>query len=294
MGSTLDRLSVLANRARRALPSYLVRPERILARLRAMRRPSSLAFRKVDYLGMCLLVLENEDIGWQIASGEGFEEAELMALDRLLRPTDVCLDVGGNVGVYATYFGRRVPQGRVFSFEPIPLNAGLVEVNAALNHCENVVVVRCALADREGISDFVVGRDAAYSSLRSTGRVPDGEVRKVRVTTLDSWLQTAHVEPNVLKIDVEGAELAVVRGAIALLRDTTRRPRLIMVEANRQNQAAYHSEPEELVRFLQDLGYTSHSILETGGVSPGWPSPGAVEDVLFMSQPLGLDTAVKS
>jgi len=285
MRSTVDRLRVLVTRAGRALPTYLAQPERLLDRLWAMQKPSSLTFRKVEYFGMSLLVLENEDIGWQIASGTGFEKAELMVLDGLLLPTDVCLDVGGNIGVYAVYFGRRVPKGRVFSFEPIPLNAGLVEVNAALNHCDNVSVERCALADFEGMTEFVVGNDSAYSSLRSTGRVPDAQVRQVRVTTLDSWVATTQVKPTVLKIDVEGAELAVLRGARALLGDARLRPRLIMVEANRQNQAAYQTDPEAVVKFVRDLGYTAYSILGTGAVLPGWPNPAGVEDVLFMSAP---------
>jgi FkbM family methyltransferase len=279
----MDRLKNLATRARRALPTYIARPELALDRLRAMRRPSTVTFRKVEYFGMSLVVMANEDIGWQIASGAGFEKAELTALGGLLRPDDVCLDVGGNIGIYATYFGQRVPQGRVMSFEPIPLNAGLIEVNTALNHCDNVVVERCALADFEGVSEFAVGNDAAYSSLLSTGRVADSEIREVRVTTLDSWLSAAHVRATVLKIDVEGAELAVLRGAKEFLNDVDRRPRLVMVEVNQRNQAVYKTEPREVVAFLRDLGYEVYSILESGTVMPDWPNPGAVEDVLFMS-----------
>lgn len=263
------------------MPTYLAQPKLAVKRLQAVLRPSTVTFRKVDYFGMSLVLMVNEDIGWQIAAGSGFEKAELTALDGLIRPDDVCLDVGGNIGIYATFFARRAPEGRVFSFEPIPLNAGLVEVNAALNHCENVVVVRCALADFEGTSEFVVGNDAAYSSLRSTGRVADSRVRKVRVNTLDFWLKTGKINPSVLKIDVEGAELAVLRGAKHTLADTYLRPRLIMVETNQHNQAAYQTEPKEVVDFVRNLGYVAHSILESGALVPGWPIPGAVEDVLF-------------
>ncbi len=45
----------------------------------------------------------------------------------LVHPTDVALDVGGNIGIYATFLAQRLRLGKVFSFEPIPLNSGLIE-----------------------------------------------------------------------------------------------------------------------------------------------------------------------
>jgi hypothetical protein len=54
-----------------------------------------------------------------------------------------------------------------------------------------------------------------------------------------------------------------------------------MVETNQHNQAAYQTEPKEVVDFVRNLGYVAHSILESGALVPGWPIPGAVEDVLF-------------
>jgi FkbM family methyltransferase len=281
MPSKLESLRKIARRVGRALPTYWADPKLAVRRLQAVLRPSAVTFRKVDYFGMPLILLANEDIGWQIVSGAGFEKAELTALDRLIRPDDVCLDIGGNVGIYAAYFARRATCGRVVSFEPIPLNAALIEVNAALNACENVVVERCAVADFDGTSDFVVGTDAAYSSLRSTGRVGDSAVRKVKVITLDGWLRDSQIRPSVIKVDVEGAELAVLRGAKTTLSDPNRRPRLLMVETNERNQAAYQTSPGEVVAFMRDHGYEPQSILASGAVVPGWPVAGAVEDILF-------------
>jgi FkbM family methyltransferase len=283
MSATMHHLWRTWNKVRCSLSNYAAHPDLLAKRLKAIARPESITFRKVDYLGMTLLVMANEDIGWELVSGGGFEKAELLALQGLVRPTDIALDVGGNIGIYATFFARRLGLGRVFSFEPIPLNAGLIEVNAALNHCENVEIERCAMSDFEGHSDFAEGKDSAYSSLRSTGRVSNATLRQVEVTTLDKWLARRKVRPTVLKIDVEGAELSVLRGAAQWLGDRAQRPRVMLVEANATNQSAYGTGPEELVGFARNLGYVAHSILSNGALVAEWPRPEAVEDVLFLA-----------
>lgn len=145
---------------------------------------------------------------------------EYAAYRPVLRSGDTALDVGANVGAYAVVFGLWVGDGgRVFAFEPAAgARAGLAE-HIALNGLQHRVhVVPAAVSDRVGAAAFagegaqgtnhLVWRDA------SSGAAPTVEVP---TTTIDAFCGERGLRPRLIKIDVEGAELAVLRGARATI-----------------------------------------------------------------------------
>jgi FkbM family methyltransferase len=133
-------------------------------------------------------------------------------IERFVRPGDVAVDVGANVGVYSLFLAQRVgPSGSIIACEPDPDNAAALAANLARNHLQQVHVVQAAIADREGRVPFAAGRHTmsriAENSAVATCRVP--------VTTLDTLC--AGTRPLFAKVDVEGAEHLVLRGARALM-----------------------------------------------------------------------------
>jgi len=134
---------------------------------------------------------------------------------------DVVFDIGANVGIYTLLFSDRVgPTGRVVAFEPSVRNVAQLRRHLELNHAENVDVVEGAVSD-------VVGQ-SAFSDISGscTGRLDaDGDVL-VMTTTIDHFVQSSGLSPSLIKIDVEGSEADVLRGAIGTLRHN--RPLLLV------------------------------------------------------------------
>lgn len=133
----------------------------------------------------------------------------------------VVLDVGANVGAYALLFGQWVgPQGTVIAFEPEPLVFRGLSTHIQLNRLESVVrPVMAAVGDREDTVDLIVGGTAGEARLAGCGDEGQQTVQTM-LTTLDHYCARERLSPDVIKVDVEGWELAVLRGARALLART--------------------------------------------------------------------------
>lgn len=152
-----------------------------------------------------------------------FERPEQEAFARTVRPGDVVFDLGANAGFYTLLSAKLAgPTGRVVAFEPVPRNLGYLRRHLAINGCENVTVVAAAVADRLGRARFHDGPAHTVGALADEGEAIEGEY-EVDVTTIDD---VAGVVPKVIKIDVEGAEAAVLRGARRVLREV--RPILLL------------------------------------------------------------------
>jgi len=172
----------------------------------------------------------------------------LRMVDRYVRPGDVVWDVGANVGLFGFAAAHRA--SRVILFEPDSWLAGLLERTAS--HYENVSVMRVAVADYCGIGTLhIAARARASNFLHGKGSTQAGGerwAREVQVLALDSLPEPP---PDVLKIDVEGDELAVLRGTTRILAEA--RPRVIC-EVSRHNQEAATALLHDYALFDGDTG----------------------------------------
>ena len=156
--------------------------------------------------------------------------AEMSFLKRLLRPGDAFLDVGANVGLYTVFASTLVGEtGKIFAVEPVADARWRLMENIAANRLQNVVVFPFVVGDVAGwsrvtsdagtmnyVTEFVAGEEA-----------PPGDAW-VRAESLDSLLTSE--TPIAAKVDVEGFELHVLRGATALLK--AHRPAAWLIEWN--------------------------------------------------------------
>jgi FkbM family methyltransferase len=147
----------------------------------------------------------------------GIEEVmNQVLLERLVKPGDVVYDVGANIGTHTLLLARLcAPTGIVYAFEPWPPNLESLQTNLKLNNVRNVQVVSCALSDHSGKGWFERGQDHSTGKLVRDS-VQQGAGVQVPVVSLDDFVKSAE-PPQVLKIDVEGAEGAVLQGAGQLL-----------------------------------------------------------------------------
>ena len=153
----------------------------------------------------------------------GTEREHQRAFASLVAPGDVVIDVGANWGLHTLYLSRHVGQaGMVIALEPFEPAWRELEWHIRANACMNVKVFHCALGDTNGQTRFEIGASAATGHLLGSDpeAYPSGKrVLDVTVRTLDSLM--AELSPDslkLIKIDVEGAESAVLRGAAATLR----------------------------------------------------------------------------
>lgn len=141
-----------------------------------------------------------------------------------VRPGDFVLDIGANAGQYAVLFSAFVgPLGKVISFEPDPAHRSVLRTNIALNGFRNVLVEPFAASDKKAQHSFFSRANDQMSSLVRSGLGTNFNARDVRehtVTTvrLDDYLRDQGLPwPNWVKIDAEGAEVNILRGAHQLL-----------------------------------------------------------------------------
>src|SRR5262249_51382931 len=128
-----------------------------------------------------------------------------------LRPGDLFFDVGANVGSY-TILASGVCKARTWAFEPDPLTVGALERNIAINTIQNrVTVYQIALGATNVEIPFTIGRD----TMNKVADVRDSNVRIVRQLPLDALAGTS--TPAMIKMDVEGYEPEVIKGAGRLL-----------------------------------------------------------------------------
>lgn len=147
------------------------------------------------------------------------ESNETKMLLESLKPGMTVVDVGANVGYYTILMSKRVgTSGKVFAFEPDPLNFSILEYHAKRYQCANVVLEQKAVLSKSGSARL-------YQSQSNPGdhRVYDlGDGRQstpVEMVSLDDYFKSLKAPIDFIKIDVQGAEMAVIDGMSDLLSD---------------------------------------------------------------------------
>ncbi|MCU0317341.1 MAG: FkbM family methyltransferase [Fimbriimonadaceae bacterium] len=209
----------------------------------------------------------NKGSRWSLATRSTFikgryEAVRCQILSDLILPGMIVWDVGAHCGYTVLLACRRVgDRGKVFAFEPNPENLWYLRSHIEWNGISNATVFPCALAGEVGEATFVL-RGSGTGSL---GHIDGGREISVIVRTVDEIVSTGEaVGPDFIKMDVEGAELDLLRGAIGAL--VTRPVRLLIAT----HSAQLH---EQCRAFLAAQGY---EVLEAGRTEEarrnGWNS----------------------
>lgn len=180
-----------------------------------------------------------------------WEKSVQYCMRDFLRPGDVSYDVGGNIGALAIYMAGLVGDvGRVFTFEPNPEVIRQLRRDLTFNQVGNVEVVEKAVWSEAGLSlPFFRDTGSPYASASSLVRRPNAfEEIRAETVTLDQFTAQGHPSPQLIKLDVEDAEFAVLRGGIGLL--ITKHPIVIL-----EYWAPSYPEEADPLTLLCALGY---------------------------------------
>ena len=210
------------------------------------------------------------------------DPAEMLFLQRYLRPGDGAIDAGANVGIYTLLMASLVgANGRVLAFEPADKAFAYLADNVRMNALEQVALRKAAIADFCGSADFNQGEDEA-NALSSLRESPLGR-RLVDVVTLDSEINDASYAA--CKIDVEGAEFAALKGAERSL--SVANPPVLLLELTNRTLVRSGSSVDEVRSWLKERGYELWTYVPDANLLEPWVErprkPGHVGDAIAIA-----------
>jgi FkbM family methyltransferase len=183
--------------------------------------------RTVDFRGLRLTAPVGDHVFTAGLIGGFYESIELDLFERLAAASRDVIDVGANIGIYACVGAAHLPPGgRLTAFEPVPANLALLRRNLAQNgRSDRVTVKPCAVGEASGMAVIHLASGSGNHSLAAAVTGGGHGALPVRVTSLSDHLG-AGSPVDLLKVDVEGYDGYVLRGAARPLRE--HRPTLLV------------------------------------------------------------------
>lgn len=174
-----------------------------------------------------------------------------------LNKTDIFVDVGTHLGYFTCIAGKILTKGKVYGFEVDKHAFNLLEKNIELNKLSNVEAFNYGVSDKEG---FV--KIPKISSPKTDLSLINNESKKdylsVKAISLDKFFKKKRTKPNVIKIDVEGAELLVLKGMQSLLENGNL---TLFLELHGNTLNKFNTDSKEIISFLNDTGYIVYEIV---------------------------------
>ena len=184
---------------------------------------------------------------WIAGSGIKFIKGnyELETVDFLesnIKQGATCYDIGGHVGYISLIMGKLAGKsGKVFTFEPRPINISYIERHISMNHIGNVSLLKTGLSNYEGSAKFDLDTGTGMGKIANNGTL------EIKVQSLDTLYEKGEIDgPNFIKMDIEGEEVKALKGAEKLLKK-------YMPVLN----ISTHGEDihEKCMEFIKSLGY---------------------------------------
>jgi len=201
------------------------------------------------------------DILFNEAVENGINEKYFVELvSKILKPEDIVMDLGGNIGTHSILMSNIVSEGKVFTFEPQSLIYSILQNNILLNNRKNIDTYRFACSDKdfETISMepySFMGKRINTGALRVDLNGVSGDLALTR--TIDSF---NFEKLNFIKIDIQGSEVKALRGAkktIAKLKP------YMFIEIEQQHLLAMNTSAKELIEIILSLGYSLYRIVSS-------------------------------
>jgi len=201
----------------------------------------------------------NDWVGDAIYEGV-FELHERRFVWEFLQPGMVMLDIGAHHGLYTVIAATKVGRGgRVIAFEPSPRERARLETHRQKNRLDQVTIESIALGKEEGEATLYLPteRNSGFNSLRIAQTLRDEAMEvKVPLEKLDHYLARTKRPPvDLVKLDVEGGELDVLRGGSSVFGSGSERP-AILCEVEDERTEPWGYEAAEIIRLVERMGYS--------------------------------------
>ena len=236
------------------------------------------------YCGLRIHLYLSNDLSKQLYIAGCIEPNEFAFLDKVLAPGMTFVDAGANDGLFTLFAAHRVgASGQVWAFEPSRASFFGSGGTCRLNGIGNVRLFPLALANFEGHAEMKIADDE-HSGQNTLGdfcyQIELAGRERVTTRRLDDLVQQECLRPiDVIKLDVEGAELSVLAGATSILRK--HRP-LLLLEANENALGLQGASAAALVEFLRSHDYEIYGFDHTTGQPFSSPSDALSDNIVAM------------
>ena len=193
-----------------------------------------------------------------------YEPLETIILKFFGSKSQTIIDVGANIGYYAVELSATLsPSATIHAFEPVPASFKQLENNVVLNSLSNFVFCnQLAISVSDGTMLLYIPRISGSSASSAKNLHPEEAVEKIQVpmTKLDNYIHSQNLKSfDLLKIDVEGAELMVIEGGI----DSVKKYKpVIFAELLRKWSAQFGYSPNDVLKILIPIGYRCFGVSE--------------------------------
>jgi len=207
--------------------------------------------------------LHNDEPAYSLFVNNSYEDENRILWEAVVKRDMMVFDIGSNWGLF-TISGSRLTgeNGKVYSFEPNPSEREKLTQNVLLNKINNITIFPIAVSDKNGMQHFYLppSGKGAYSSIERPNIAESCTEIKVVTTTIDSFLTSNEIKRiDTMKIDVEGAELLVLKGAEKAIESF--KPFILMEVSDRRTSSfGYHSV--EICNWMQSKGFVLFIINE--------------------------------
>jgi len=180
----------------------------------------------------------------------------------ICKENTVFVDIGGNIGYYAILESTLSPEGKVFAIEPVPQNYSLLKKNIELNNCHNVQIFNYSIGDMKGNSEMYIYDKCNWCSFVKDPNATVVSTINVPMVTLDDFIKSyvdvsPNFIPNFIRMDVEGYEYNILKGASNTLNSIS--PMIICIEFHPHLMSEENTM--ECIEILKRSGFKIKSII---------------------------------
>jgi len=199
---------------------------------------------------------KNDLITRQLTEYSAHTRNELAMLNSFIKKGDTIIDVGGHIGTYSIPFAKKIGKlGRVFTFEGNPNNFALLEKNITINGMRSIIQAFNAVVSQDEASKFEMELpDGGNSGMYYFSSVVRTIAKKTPVINIDNWFNGLSKKPkvNLIKIDVEGAEVEILRSCEKLIKKF--KP-ILYIEISQEALKRFDHSIDDLHQILSKEGY---------------------------------------
>lgn len=183
-----------------------------------------------------------------------YEDDEMTMQLNLLKPDDVVLDIGANIGWYSLTLSRGVKNLKIHAFEPLPSTYELLNKNIQLNQVENISVHNVGLSNKNEITEFFIDpKLSVNASAKNVAETKDAVAVSCKIVKLDKLVQDEGINKvDFIKCDVEGAEyFSFLGGKETLIKYKP----IVFSEMLRKWTRQFDYHPNDIISFFKEIGY---------------------------------------
>lgn len=183
-----------------------------------------------------------------------YEPYETELISSMIRPGNVVLDIGANIGYYTLILAKLVGQsGKVFAFEPEPTNFRLLEKNVSINGHSNVILEQKAVSNRNENKKLYLNKENAGMHTIYKPPCPNLDSVDIETISLDNYFNNYTCKIDFIKMDIEGSEYTALEGMQTVLKRQNNIKLLVAFFPSAIREYGY--KPEQYVDLLMSNGF---------------------------------------